>query len=155
MNFSERLKQLRLERNLTQQDVATAMGVTKVTISSYERGIREPNLDMLEALGDYFNVDVNYLLGLENGSVYYLDPSIAVVAQSICTRPELKRLFEVSKDAATEDIKFVTEMLGRLDSNRNNQSSFDCQLAAHERTDIEGSEEDRKHDIDILNDDNF
>ena len=28
MNFSERLKQLRLERNLTQQDVATAMGVT-------------------------------------------------------------------------------------------------------------------------------
>lgn len=61
--FSERLKQLRNEHKISQQDLADRIGMSKSSINMYERGEREPGLETLEALADYFNVDLDYLLG--------------------------------------------------------------------------------------------
>lgn len=63
MDFSQIVKQLRLERGLTQQELANMVGLTKVTISQYETGKRKPSFEMIEALADVFHVDMNYLLG--------------------------------------------------------------------------------------------
>ena len=63
MDFSEIIKQLRLERGWSQQDVADRVGRNKMTISQYENGKRKPSFDMIEALADVFHVDLNYLLG--------------------------------------------------------------------------------------------
>lgn len=56
------LKNLRMERGLTQQDVADAIGVTKATISKYEKGQRRINVDVLEKLADFFRVEPIYIL---------------------------------------------------------------------------------------------
>ena len=64
MDFSQIVKQLRLERGMTQQELANMVGLTKVTISQYETGKRKPSFEMIEALADVFHVDMNYLLGL-------------------------------------------------------------------------------------------
>lgn len=61
--FSDNLKNLRKEINYTQEQLAKALNVTKSRINMYERGEREPNFEMLENIADYFNVDMNYLLG--------------------------------------------------------------------------------------------
>lgn len=61
--FSERLKMLRNLKSISQQKLADYMGVSKSSINMYERGEREPNLELLEAFADFFNVDLNYLLG--------------------------------------------------------------------------------------------
>lgn len=61
--FSERFKLLRAERHLSQQDLATQLGISKSSVNMYERGEREPNLITLELIADYFNVDLDYLLG--------------------------------------------------------------------------------------------
>lgn len=61
--FSDNLKRLRKEINFTQEELAKALNVTKSRINMYERGEREPNFEMLESIADYFNVDMNYLLG--------------------------------------------------------------------------------------------
>ena len=61
--FSSVFKSLRLERGLTQDQISQALGITKQAVSHYERGTREPKQEMLEAIADYFNVDLNYLLG--------------------------------------------------------------------------------------------
>ena len=53
-----RLKYLRKLDNVTQQQLATALGVAKSTISMYENGQREPDFETLEAISDYFNVDI-------------------------------------------------------------------------------------------------
>ena len=63
MDFSQIVKQLRLERGMTQQELANMVGLTKVTISQYETGKRKPSFEMIEALADVFHVDMNYLLG--------------------------------------------------------------------------------------------
>ena len=61
--FKERLKILRTEAGLTQQQLSDKTGLNRSLIAHYERGIREPNLDTLEIVADYFNVDTDYLLG--------------------------------------------------------------------------------------------
>lgn len=61
--FSDRFKQLRKQRNLSQQDLANQLGYTKSRINMYERGEREPSYEVLEEIADYFNVDLDYLHG--------------------------------------------------------------------------------------------
>ncbi len=61
--FSIRLKELRRARKISQQRLADDVGMSKSSINMYERGEREPNLDMLERLSDYFHVDLDDLLG--------------------------------------------------------------------------------------------
>ena len=65
--FSERFKTLRQEKGLTQEQLADALHITKQAVSHYERGTREPkNQEMYEAIADFFNVDMNYLIGKNN-----------------------------------------------------------------------------------------
>lgn len=61
--FGEKIKELRLERNMTCQAVASAIGLTKNAISNYEADIREPSLSVLKSLCDLFDVTSDYLIG--------------------------------------------------------------------------------------------
>lgn len=61
--FSERLKLLRAEANLSQSELAKVIGISKSSINMYERGEREPGLDTIEIMAHYFNVDMNYIIG--------------------------------------------------------------------------------------------
>ena len=61
--FSDRLKLLRKEHELTQQALADRLGISKSSVNMYERGEREPGIQSLEAMADLFNVDMDYLIG--------------------------------------------------------------------------------------------
>lgn len=58
-----RLKELRLNNNKTQKDIADYVGLTKQAISAYESGFRTPKPETWRALADYFDVSVPYLRG--------------------------------------------------------------------------------------------
>lgn len=77
-NFSERLKQLRTKKGVSQQELADVIGVNKMTISGYERGVRRPAgegaKELYEKLADYFNVDISYLMGISDISVKLDNP---------------------------------------------------------------------------------
>lgn len=60
----ENLKILRKEKGLTQEDMAKVLNVSRVTYSRYERGIYETDNNTLIKLSKFFNVSVDYLLGL-------------------------------------------------------------------------------------------
>lgn len=61
--FSERLKNERISKGYTQKRVAEVLGVTYNAISQYENGVREPNIDFLIKICDFFDVSSDYLLG--------------------------------------------------------------------------------------------
>lgn len=61
--FKDVLRYLRESQGLKQEELADKLGVTYSAISNYERGQRIPKMETLEAIADYFNVDMNYLLG--------------------------------------------------------------------------------------------
>lgn len=62
-NFSTRLRELRTKANISQQELAKIIGTSKSSINMYERGEREPGLETVGALADYFDVRTDYLLG--------------------------------------------------------------------------------------------
>lgn len=63
--FGKALKELRLERGISQRKLGEQMGVVNQTVSFWEGGSREPDLDTLVKLAKFFDVDVAYLLGTE------------------------------------------------------------------------------------------
>ena len=62
-SMSERLKELRNEKGVSQKEVARNLKTTDVTIGRYENGDREPKGDMLYSLAKYYDVSVDYILG--------------------------------------------------------------------------------------------
>lgn len=61
--FSDRLKYLRTEKNLTQRDLANILDITSGAIGMYESGKRFPNSEILNKIADYFGVSMDYLMG--------------------------------------------------------------------------------------------
>ena len=115
--FNDRLKELRKARGMSQSDLANVMGVTSSAVSQYERGVREPQLEMMEFLADFFNVDFNYLLGKEDVTVklvspsdYYLDCETASLAQEIFENKELRALFDVQRGMSADDLRALYGM---------------------------------------------
>ena len=62
-NFAAVIKQLRMERGITQEQLASMLKVSRSTIGMYETGNREPDFETCEAIADIFNVDMDYLTG--------------------------------------------------------------------------------------------
>ena len=61
--FGEFIKKLRRQRNLTQEQIAEAFGVSCQAISKWETGTSYPDISLLPIIADYFDVSVDYLLG--------------------------------------------------------------------------------------------
>lgn len=71
--FASRLRQLRLNINLRQEQVAEYISVSKSVISTYENNTREPSIEILIRLAELYHVSIDYLLGKTNK--YSLDIS--------------------------------------------------------------------------------
>ncbi|MGN0529319.1 MAG: helix-turn-helix domain-containing protein [Eubacterium sp.] len=56
------LKKIRKERKLNQQKVAMDLNISREALSHYENGKREPSLQMLCKMSQYFNVSIDYLI---------------------------------------------------------------------------------------------
>ena len=64
--FDARLKELRLEKSLTQSQLAKEIGASKQNISDWETGKSETNFETLVKIAKFFKVSTDYLLGLED-----------------------------------------------------------------------------------------
>ena len=64
--FPERLKELRKESGLSQQELANKVGLTHTAIGLWELNKRIPNLDAVIKLANFFKVSLDYLAGLED-----------------------------------------------------------------------------------------
>lgn len=60
--FGKNLKQLRLENHLTQKELSNILKVASQTISFWEQGAREPDLDMLKKIAQFFQITIDELL---------------------------------------------------------------------------------------------
>lgn len=61
-----RLKELRLEKGLTQEKLANKLGINRTTIAKIESGDRDLTLDHIQRMSDFFGVPYDYLLGKTN-----------------------------------------------------------------------------------------
>ena len=94
VDFGEKVKKLRHEKDLTQQQLAELLGVAVSVISSYESGSRYPSYEVLISLARIFHVSTDYLLGLEKLKIVDVsgldDNEIKVILQMIDVLREKK-----------------------------------------------------------------
>lgn len=60
--FNIRLKDLREDNDLTQEELSKKLNITRSALANYETGLREPSVELLIKIADYFNVTLDYLL---------------------------------------------------------------------------------------------
>ena len=119
-DFQNIFKQLRLSSGYTQIEMAQKLGISRSTIGMYETGAREPDFETLEVIADFFNVDIDYLLGrtdkttLLPESAYYFNEDARELAEFMFKNPEYKVLFDASRKVKKEDIEFVRQMIDRM-----------------------------------------
>ena len=66
MKIQERIKELRIEKGLTQAELAKQIDVSQKAIDYWERGINEPKASYVYKLALFFEVSSDYLLGLQD-----------------------------------------------------------------------------------------
>lgn len=64
MKFQERIKELRLQKNMSQMDLSLATGISQSAIAKWELGKTEPTATAIIALAHFFGETSDYLLGL-------------------------------------------------------------------------------------------
>ena len=64
MKYYERLKDIREDKDLTQADIAQLLGTTRQQVSKWETGMQMMGVDKYVRLAEYYNISVDYLLGL-------------------------------------------------------------------------------------------
>ena len=121
--FSDRLKALRARKGKSQRALAEDLNLSKSAISMYESGTREPDHETTERIADYFNVDVDYLLGRSNVTLrytdvlaepYYDDETVQIVTDRLRRNPEYSVLFKASANVKPEDIDLVTKFIEKF-----------------------------------------
>ncbi len=89
MLLGKRLKDLRKEKGLTQQELGNLINVTKVSICCYENGTRMPTIDTLLELGKVFGVNIDYFLGHDqvvnknNQEFFYLAEEEIIILEEL------------------------------------------------------------------------
>ena len=69
-SFGIKLKHLRIEKELTQKELASLLGLTRATVSSYERGALYPSVEVLIHICRFFRVSADYMLGLADTNTF-------------------------------------------------------------------------------------
>ncbi|MEY7998653.1 helix-turn-helix domain-containing protein [Clostridium sp. Mt-5] len=111
--FSSRLKELRLEKGLTQKELAQKLNMQNTAISKYELNERKPDIDTLNQLAKFFNVSVDYLLG--NTNIKNATDSADKISESLNDDPELAQFWDSLKDR--EDLKLLFKQTRNMDPN--------------------------------------
>lgn len=86
MNTGELIAQLRNKNKISQSALANDLHIGQSTLAMYEKGKRNPNLEMISKIADYFNVTTDYLLGRDGKEENSADTKdLAEIMDSIMT----------------------------------------------------------------------
>lgn len=95
MEFSERLKNLRKQANLTQVDVAEKLGISQQAYASWERGVKKPTQENLVKISQILKVSIDYLVG--NSNEYLKEDEL----------DNVEILFRMNSNGLTEEEKLI------------------------------------------------
>ena len=107
------IKSLRVAEDMTQEELANKLKVTRSAVGNWENDVRKPDNETLSEIADIFNVDMNYITG-KTTEEYYYDLQTRQIAQEIHENKDLKILFDASRKAKPEDLKIVLNLLSEL-----------------------------------------
>lgn len=155
MEFGDRLVKIRKEHGYTRESLANELHISKYTLRNYELGVTEPGHTFLKQISDFFNISIDYLLGLTD------EQEILKTCQLRKSEQDIIEKYRILDTHGREMVDFTLEKeyersVALADQKADNIIKMDSHVqlkAAHARTDIEVTDEMNQHDDDIMNDD--
>ena len=109
MNSVERVKKLCKKNKIPISKLERDLGFSNGYIGQLRKGVFPD--DRLAKIADYFGVSTDFLMTGKEKENYYINPETAKIAQEIFENPEMRILFDASRNASPEDLRTVTEMM--------------------------------------------
>lgn len=112
--FSRNLRKYMALHNKEQIDLINDLGFNKSAVSTWCNGTRLPRMDKVQILADYFGIEKSDLIEDKSDKEepsYYLNEETEQIAQEIFNNPDLKMLFDTTRDCSPEDMKKVISMV--------------------------------------------
>lgn len=121
--LSKRLKKLRKDKSISQKKLAEELNLSPSTIAMYETNKRKPDSETLEKISSFFEVSIDYLLGLTNEKspadkikkAISDDPELADAWEKLSQREDLQLLFKQTKDMNESDIRQVIRIIKAIE----------------------------------------
>lgn len=121
--LGERLKQLRNENKMTQQELADKLGINRATIAGYETKGVEPSHETLTKIASIYDCSIDYLLGNVKErctvdkikSALASDPELANFWDKLLERKDLQLLYKQTKDLSPMAVKQVIGIIKAVD----------------------------------------
>lgn len=105
--LSDTLKQLREQRGLSQAKLAEQLQIPKGTYVTYEYGTREPNIEMINKLADFYGVTTDYLLGRETGEPDSIDKLAGEFNMTALEKKILDNYLSLPKSMRSDLMEFL------------------------------------------------
>ncbi|MGM0410523.1 MAG: helix-turn-helix domain-containing protein [Bacillota bacterium] len=123
MEIGKIIKKLRKENNMTQEDLAKKIGITRGAVGLYERGERKIDYKTINKLADIFGVSSDYLLGrVDNeepvktiSNAISDNPELYKFWKELSQRKDLQLLFKQTKDLSSKDIKTIIRIIKAIE----------------------------------------
>lgn len=115
MSFSEKIKELRFESNISQKVLAEKLGLSQSCVTKLENGLREPTGSTLIAFSKFFNVSVDYLVGLEEDSPATVSIKSPAPALSEDEK-ELLNIFSSLSDSGKDTVMVAARNAARFEN---------------------------------------
>lgn len=112
--FSQRLVSVMQENNINQVELSKILGVSESTVGKWILCKAIPRMGVIQKLSDYFHVGKSYFLEEDANTGYYTDPTVNAYAEQLRTNPNMRLLFDATKDMTKEDIDYVVDLVNRL-----------------------------------------
>jgi transcriptional regulator with XRE-family HTH domain len=121
--IGDRIKQLRTENNLTQEEFGKIFSIVKSTVSMYESNKSTPDDELKKKIANYFNVTLDWLMGNtdvrnpadEITDAVSDDPELAEFWNELKDREDLKLLFKQTKKLSPKTIRQVMRIIKAIE----------------------------------------
>lgn len=114
--MAQNLQRLMDSRGIDRNRLCADLGFKYTTLTDWLKGNTYPRIDKIEMMANYFGVEKSDLIEDKSdiNEPYYIDPEVSQYAQAVKDNPNLRILFDASKDMSKDDIDFVVNMIEGL-----------------------------------------
>lgn len=121
--IGQRIKQLREEAGLTQEEFGKLFGIVKSTVSMYEKDKSTPDDGTKKKIAEHFRVSLDYLMGYSDirnaedkiSSALSDDPELLEFWSELKKRPELQILFKQTRELSDKDIRWLIRIIKTIE----------------------------------------
>lgn len=115
INTGERIRALRQQRGLNQEQLAELANLNRVTIAKYESGRVEPGAQALARIADAMDVTVDEILGRQESETKQEDLNVLALREQLRRDPNTRILFDAAMKAKPEHIRAAVAVLESFD----------------------------------------